>query len=145
MRSVNYSLRKAYFAALTGFTFDSNPVPVYYLQAPDNVTDSNYIVFSGLSSNDVSSKHKADTQTSIRVTIHTFNGKANSGEAADALANDVLQAIYPNSTFNLDLSADNFQIVTTKLDGDYTQDYTILTNRVYVDRILTFTHRIFHQ
>ena len=69
MRDVNYSLRKAYYAALTGITYEASGVPVYYLQAPDDITASSYIVFGGVTNSDLSTKNSADTASLMRVTI----------------------------------------------------------------------------
>ena len=143
MRDSNYPLRKAYITALTGLTYNSVAVPVAYQELPNNISPANYIILNSVSSNDVSAKHLSDTSTSIQVTIHTFSDQYNSGKAADDIASLVLQAIYPNRQTHLDLSADNMQCVTTELAGDNTQDYSPQANRKYIDRILTFRHRIF--
>ena len=97
MKDSNYPLRKSYYSALTGITYDSNTVPVYYLQAPDDIAASNYIVFGGVSNNDLSTKSSADTDSLMRVTIHTFKEKYNDGKEADFIAGSVLERIYPNS------------------------------------------------
>jgi len=144
MRDVNYPLRVAYNSALSVLKYNDVPIPVFYQKAPDNIEDENYIVFGGITNNDTSSQYKADTSTSMRVTIHTFKEKYNDGAAADAIAGLVLMAIYPDRQTALELT-DNLQCVTTKLSGDFTQNYNINNTREYVDRVLTFQHSIFHR
>lgn len=145
MKSVNYSLRKAYNTALSGITYNSVDVPVYYKKLPDYLTPDNYIIFDGVSNNDISTLHTSDTSTSIRVSIYTRNEKSNSGKACDDIAGIVLQRIYPNNQFVLDLSADGFQIISTKLGADNQNDWTTLSQLEYIDRFLVFTHNIYHR
>lgn len=145
MKSVNYPLRKIYHAALTGITYNSVTVRNFYQKAPDDITDNYYIVFSGVSNNDLSSKQKANTGTSIQVTIHTHEMKYNDGRAANEIAQSVFDVIYPTPDTIHDLSGDGLQLVNTKLTGDFEQPYNIQGAREYLDRILTFTHRIYHQ
>ena len=142
MRDVNYSLRKSYYAALTGITYEASAVPVYYLQAPDDIAASNYIVFGGVTNSDLSTKNSADTSSLMRVTIHTFKDKYNDGKAADFIAGEVLQRIYPNSQAALVLD-DSLQMFSTELVSDLTQDYNIQNATVYIDRILIFRHKIY--
>lgn len=145
MRSANYALRKKYFSLLSGITYNSVAVPVFSQKAPDNVNAENYIVFGGISSSDDSGQYKADTETSINVTIHSYKQNSNDGAAADSIANEVLTRIYPNKQTQPDLSADSLQCVSTLLANDYTQNYNIMGGREYIDRVLTFRHHIFHQ
>lgn len=145
MRSVNYALRKAYNTALSGITYNSAEVPVYYKKLPDNLSPDNYIIFDGISNADISTLHTSDTSTSIRVSIYTRNEKSNNGKACDDIADIVMQRIYPTRQFVLNLSSDNFQMVSTKLTGDNQNDWTQQSQLEYVDRFLTFTHNIFHR
>lgn len=145
MRSVNYPLRKAYVAALAGITYNGENVEVFYQQAPDTVTDKNYIILNAISGNDVSTMHSSDTQNPISVGIYTQADKYNPGKAADDIADIVFQRIYPNKQFNLDLSADNFQITSTRLARDNTNNWTMEGQKSYIDRTLIFSHTIFHK
>lgn len=146
MKDVNWPIRKIYNTRLTGITYNSTTVRAFYQSAPDDITDSYYIVFGSVDNNDVSSKSNADTNTSMQVTIHTFESKYNSGRAADDIAGSIFTALYPDpQATQPDMSADGLQIVTTRLTGDRTLPYNIQGSREYIDRVLTFTHRIFHQ
>lgn len=144
MRDINFPLRKSYFSLLNGLVYNSVPIKAFFQKAPDNITDKNYIVFGGINSSDVSSKEKADTETTIRVSIHTHKDGSNDGAAADAIAGLVLNALYSIPQSVLNMSADSLQCVTTKLNGDITLDYAIFNTREKVDRVLTFSHRIYH-
>lgn len=145
MKDVNYPLRKIYFAVLNGLLYNDVPIKAFYQKAPDNIEDANYIVYAGISNSDVSSKQKSDTDTSMRVTIHTHEMKYNDGRAADDIAGLIFDLIYPESNAQGDLSSDGLQIVTTVLSSDTTMAYNIQGAREYLDRVLTFTHRIYHQ
>lgn len=144
MNSVNFALRKIYFSALSGISYNGNNCPAFYQKAPDDITNNNYIVFGGINNVDVSGQVKADTDTSIRVTIHTFQTKYNDGRAADDIAQQIFDLIYPDKQTHADMSADGFQLVATKLTGDQIIDYRIENAREYLDRILIFTHQISH-
>lgn len=145
MRDVNYPLQKSLLLALTGITYNSTNVPVYYGEIPDHIPPDNYIVYGSITNTDASTFNSADTFTLTRITIHTIQQKYNTGKAAGDIAGQVFARIYPNSQFQIDLSPDNLQCVNTQLVQDLTQDYNIFNTRVYLDRILIFRHKVFHQ
>lgn len=140
MIDVNYPLRKAYYEKLSTITYLGVPVPVYYKYIPDNVEPGNYIVFTPVVSVDRSTTNSNDTSTSMRVTVHTVSEKANSGKAADLIANEVLQKIHQRPST---LSPTGLNVVTTELVDDRPNDYGLINNKVYMDRILTFRHNIY--
>lgn len=147
MRDSNRALRVAYIAKLSTppITYNSVEVPVWYGEVPGEETANNYIVIGQIDNNDVSTKYKADTSTTIRVAIHTHNEVTNDGDAADTIAGIVMERIYPADHAQLDLSADNLQVALTELSGDFLQDYEVEGARKYIDRILTFRHHIFQR
>lgn len=147
MRDSNKPLRIAYVSKLStpAIEYNGEEVPVWYVEAPPTETAKNYIVIGAIDNNDASTKHKADTSTTIRVTIHTHNDVMNDGDAADVIGGEVMERIYPADKTQLDLSADDLQVVSTELNGDFLQDYQAEGARKYIDRILTFRHRIFQR
>lgn len=145
MKDVNYPCMKSYLLALTGISYNSTNVPCYYGTVPDNIAPENYIVFGNITNVDASSKTCSETFTSMRVTIHTFDMKYNTGKAAAAIAGEVFTRIYPTPNAKIDLSPDNMQCISTELTQDVTQDYGQVNSRVYLDRILIFRHKIFHR
>lgn len=144
MRDVHYPLRKVYTTALAGMIYNLNAVPAFAGGLPDTISVENYIIFGQITSNDISTKTSADTATLMRVAIHTHQLKYNTGNAADAIAGDVLNRIYATSGTVLDMSADNLQMISTDLQSDITPDWINLNSRVYLDRILIFRHKIYH-
>ena len=143
MRSVNYAIRKATVTALTGITYNSIVVPVYYMEAPEANTATNYIIIEGLSSFDESTKSSSEVDTDLRLTIHTFSDNMNSGLAADSIASSILTAIYPNKQTRLNLSADSMQCTNCRLQSDNTQEYSIQGTRKYITRTITFVLKVF--
>lgn len=143
MKDINAALQKAYFTALTGITYNSVAVPVYYMTAPDDLTADNYIIFGGVTNNDISTKGSSDTNSLMRVTIHTKSNKYNSGKAANDIAGQVFERIYPNPQSVLTL--EGLQMYSTELHSDITQDYSIKNSVSFIDRILIFRHKIYHQ
>lgn len=145
MRDVNFPIRKIYYSALSGLSYNGTLLKSFYQRAPDNIQDPFYIVFGAISNNDVSAKHKFATETSMQVTIHTFAQKYNDGRAADEIAGLVFDAIYPDDGVITDMSADNLQLITTKLTNDTIIPYTLNNSREYLDRVLTFQHNIYQR
>jgi hypothetical protein len=144
MKDVNYPLRKAYFAALTGITYSGTPVPVYYNELPielQTTPPAYYIIFSGVSSNDISTKATSDTQTSMSVSVFTKGDLTNGGIACDNIADQVYDAIYPNTQAVLAMTG--FQMLSTRLASDNQSHFTIDQSK-FVDRTIIFTHKIFH-
>lgn len=144
MRDANYSLQKAYFTALTGITYDGIAVPVFYMTMPDNANPDNYIIFGPVTNNDISTKGSADTSSLMRVTIHTQNTKYNPGKAANFIAGEVLNRIYPTTQAFLDLSADNLQMVAIEIASDTTMDYKVKNAVSFIDRVLIFRQKVYH-
>src|ERR1043165_65107 len=109
MRDAQCPLQKAYLNALTGITYNSLTIPVYYQMIPDNISPDNYIIFGPVTNTDRSNFINPETDSLMRVTIHTFQMKYNTGVAISALTEEVFNRIYPNSQFNVDLSNDDLQ------------------------------------
>lgn len=137
MIDVNYPLRKAYVSALAPLGYG-----VYNAEAPDDIDDAVYIVISDLTSGDNKTKNSKQTDTGIRITIHTWQTKYNPGKVVDEVAALVYQAVYPESKSTIE--ADGLQIITTTFDSD-TMDYGTLGERKYISRIIRFRHKIFIQ
>lgn len=140
MKDINYPLRKAYNTAL-----ETVGIPVYYQFAPNDENSTAYIVFSGIDSNDASTKSSADTDTVIEVRIHTRQDGYINGNSADTYAGLVYDAVYSTQNQVFDLSADGLQMVSTRVQSDNTLDYGVLNNQIFIDRIITFKHKIFIQ
>jgi hypothetical protein len=146
MRSSNIALRTKYTELLDStITYAGVPVPAFFAFKPDDIEVKNYIIFGQINNNDTSTKDTSDTSTTIQVTIFTFDEKGNDGEAVDAIANEVLQIIYPDRHNRLDLSTGNLQVTNTELSNDFTQDYGQQADRLYLDRTITFRHTIYQQ
>lgn len=153
MKDANSQIQKAYFAALSGISYNGVAVPVFYMITPDNLAADNYIIFGSVSNTDISTKGSADTSTLMRVAIHTKSNKYNPGKAVNFIAGEVFNRIYPNSQATLPL--DGIQMLSTEITSDITQDY-LLKNTVnsvdrtqisvsFIDRTIIFKHIIFHQ
>lgn len=146
MIDVNIPLRKAYFTALSGITYNSVAVPVYYSYLPDDIEPDNYILFGSVTNNNAGTITTQDTASTMRVTVHTKANKSNDGNAADVIGGEVLQRVLATPSFNLDLPVGTpLQITGTMLESDITQDWSLQTSKIYIDRIFIFRHTIFQQ
>jgi len=137
VKSVNFELRKAYVNALR-----ATGKPVYYQYAPPDAPEC-YIILQNVTNSDNSTMNSNDTVTTMQIKIHTYSDKDNGGALADTVANTALQAIYANKQSNLSLSG--FQITNTTLINDIIDTWQDVSQRVYIDRIITFRHTIFQK
>lgn len=137
MIDINYSLRIAYFNALTGI----QGTPVFYNIVPPNVSPDNYIIFRSITNTDAGTISTSDTETQITVEIQTFTDGLNSGLDADQAAREVFNRIYPDR--QTVLTIDGAQMVSTRLLNDITNTPVTQGNRTYVSRFITFGHKIY--
>lgn len=143
MIDVNIPLRKAYKTALSGIVYNTVAVPVYYSYLPDNIAADNYILFGGVTNNSIGTFTTQDTASTMRVTIYTTGNRNNNGDAADYIAGEVLTRINATPSFNIPFpSGTQLQMTGTVLESDTTQDYSLNSNKIYIDRILIFRHTI---
>ncbi len=145
MKSVNYALRTAYKTSLNGLTVNNSLVPVYYLTAPESETGQYYITLNSPANTDNSVKGSNDTRTAMQVQIHTWANGSNAGKMADDIADAVYGLIYPTPQATLDLSASSLQMINTRVDNDLVNELTGIGGRVFVTRIITFSHGIYHK
>lgn len=139
-----YAIQKAYVALLAGITYSGVAVPVYYEYAPDGEEADNFIVFGSITDNDQSSMNTQDSILNISVTIHTRKDRDNDGKAVAMIASEVLQRCYPASGVQIDLSADDMQVHSTKKTNDFTQSWSVNNQKVYIDRTIQFSHNIYY-
>lgn len=143
MKDANKPLRKKYFALLSAITYNGEAVPVYYGEAPASSHPDNYIVFRPVAGNDESTKQTADTTNTMQVTVFTKKDLNNAGNACDDICGSVFSVIMPTPAFNIDL--DGFQVISTRLASDNTQEISMSAQLKYIDRTLTFSHKIYHK
>ncbi len=143
MLSVNLTLRKAYFATLNNITYLGDPVKVFWSQLPTTIAPGIYIIFGQIRNVDIGNKSRSLTLTSVTVSVYTNHLKYNDGIAVDVVAGEVLNRIYKDQRFKLDLNSDFFNILGTTLQSDFSQDFTEDKQNVYIDRIMIFQHTIF--
>lgn len=137
MIDINYSIRIAYFNALTGIA----GVPVYYNMVPPNTSPDQYIVYRSITNTDASTMNSSDIDCQITVEIQTFTDGLNNGLSADMAAREVFNRILPSQ--GAVLSLDGAQMISTRMLNDITQPPVTQGNRMYVSRFITFGHRIF--
>jgi hypothetical protein len=143
MLSVNDILSKAYFATLSTIEYLGNPVPVYKNQLPTDIAPGLYIMFGRIRSQDTSPKTSSTTQTTVTVWVYTNSLKYQDGVAVDVVGNEVLNRLYKVRDFNINLNSQFLIVNTTSLQQDFTQDYSVDKQNVYIDRVMIFSHTIF--
>lgn len=145
MRDVNYPIRKAYIAALSGLSYDSKTIGVHYQLLPDKADNSLYVIIESVSNNGSGTINSQDTLTSVTLTIHSSGLKYSNGQAVDNVAGQIMQIISASPSSVLDLSADDLQMISSRLTADNTRDYTSEGAKIYIDRTLIFEHDIYQK
>jgi len=143
MLSVNDTLSKAYFSTLSTIQYLGNPVPVYKNQLPTDIAPGLYIMFGRIRSQDVSPKTSSMTSTTVTVWVYTNSLKYQDGVAVDIVGNEVLNRLYKVQDFNINLNSQFLIVNQTSLQQDFTQDYSVDKQNVYIDRVMIFQHQIF--
>lgn len=142
MLNLNTSIETAYLTALTGITYLGNPVPVYKTQLPSTIAPGIYIIYRVLNDGSLNNKTAFVHDITVEVSIYTNSMMYNNGDAVNAVAGSVLNAIYPTTRSNLTLTG-GFNMTLTQKDGDRLDDFSVLNQVVYIDRRITFRHRVF--
>ena len=145
MLSSNLILRKAYYLALNNIKYNALAVPVYWGQLPTTIAPGIYIIFGSIRNNDASNKNAAVTNTSVTVSVYTNSLKYNDGIAVESVANEVMNRLYKNPQWKINLSSSFFQVIKTTLASDITNDFSMDMQNTYIDRIMVFNHTIFSE
>lgn len=138
MIDINSSLMQAYYEII-----DSLNIPVYEGQEPDDIKDKIYCVISDVVSSERSTDNSDDLQTTIQITLHSWEYKYNNSKQLNQTANLILQNIKPNSNSVLDLSTFGLQMMNLLIQTDRTERYGEIDGRVYISRIFIFKQDIF--
>ena len=75
MKDINSSLMQAYYEII-----DSLNIPVYEGQEPDDIKDKIYCVISDVVNSERSTDNSDDVQTTIQLTIHSWEHKYNNSK-----------------------------------------------------------------
>jgi len=120
---------------------EATDYPVYYEMAPDNENSDCYLVFGSISQSNADTKSSEDVDVRYEIRIHTKQDKYNAGDIMDTAAG----AVYSAMSAMFDLSADGMQNISQNRDTDNVLNYGAIGNNIFMDRIITFKHKIFIQ
>lgn len=141
MRDVELALRKAY---LTAIDASDAGVEMYYGGAANQLdADASYILFKGITSNGNSTKSSSDMDVTVTLQVYTKALGSNNGIDCANITDAILTAILPTPGFNLDLSDFNMQCVSTELTSNNSTNWTVDSQLVYTDRVISFRHKVF--
>lgn len=139
MKDPRKALRTAYRTALASLTYNSATVPVYD-KVPKSATYP-YVAIAEQTSVDDSNKTNYGQEVTVLLDIVTGFTPGTGGAApSDDIADAILQVVHIRGT-NLDLSADNFNVITTILDSD-TSLRELNENYHIYRRLLRMRHHI---
>jgi len=138
MRDVNSALLQAYYQVIDGLN-----IPVYEGEEPDDVKHKIYAVLSDAISIEQSTDNSSDVQTTLQVSIHSWEYKYNNSKNLNLAVDSILQAIKPTSTSVLDLSLAGLQMMNLMVQTDRTERFGELGGKIFISRILIFKQDIF--
>lgn len=139
MKNVNDLLSEKYWQLLS---VEVTPVPVFRDYVPFDLGGSAYLLISAISNTNLSTMQTHDTTTSIQVGIYTRSTTDNNTTQANELATKVYETILPE-TIN-QLTVNGVQVLTTELANDTSPDVFDTGTELFINRFITFNHKINH-
>ncbi len=118
-------------------------LPVYEGEEPDDIKDKIYVVLSDATSIETSTDNSSDVNTTLQVSIHSWEYKYNNSKLLNEATGQILEAIKPTSTSVLDLSGDGLQMLNLSVQTDRTERFGEMGGKVYISRVLVFKQDIF--
>lgn len=118
-------------------------LPVYEGEEPDDIKDKIYVVLSDATSIETSTDNSSDVNTTLQVSIHSWEYKYNNSKLLNEATGQILEAIKPTSTSVLDLTGDGLQMLNLSVQTDRTERIGEMGGKVYISRVLVFKQDIF--
>jgi hypothetical protein len=138
MRDVNSAILQAYYEIIDGLD-----IPVYEGEEPDDVKHKIYCVINDATSTETSTFNSSDVNLTIQLSVHSWEYKYNNSKSLNTACGQIIEAIKPTSTTNLDLSSFGLQMSNLSLQTDRTERFGNLGGKVFISRILIFKQDIF--
>ena len=138
MRDVNSAILQAYYEIINGLD-----IPVYEGEEPDDVKHKIYCVINDATSTETSTFNSSDVNLTIQLSVHSWEYKYNNSKTLNTACGQIIEAIKPTSTTNLDLSSFGLQMSNLMLQTDRTERFGNLGGKVFISRIMIFKQDIF--
>lgn len=138
MRDVNSAILQAYYEIVSALD-----IPVYEGEEPDDVKHKIYCVINDATSTETSTFNSSDVNLTIQLSVHSWEYKYNNSKSLNTACGQIIEAIKPTSTSNLDLSSFGLQMTNLSLQTDRTERFGNLGGKVFISRILIFKQDIF--
>jgi hypothetical protein len=138
MRDVNSAILQAYYEIVDGLD-----IPVYEGEEPDDLKHKIYCVINDATSTETSTFNSSDVNLTIQLSVHSWEYKYNNSKILNTACGQIIEAIKPTSTSNLDLSSFGLQMSNLSLQTDRTERFGNLGGKVFISRILIFKQDIF--
>jgi hypothetical protein len=138
MRDVNSAILQAYYEIVDGLD-----IPVYEGEEPDDLKHKIYCVINDATSTETSTFNSSDVNLTIQLSVHSWEYKYNNSKTLNTACGQIIEAIKPTSTSNLDLSSFGLQMSNLSLQTDRTERFGNLGGKVFISRILIFKQDIF--
>lgn len=140
MKNVNDPLTTEYWQLLSY----ALPVPVFrdgYV--PSDLVEDAYVMVSAINNTDDGTMTCDFTLTSIQVGIYTRSAQNNNAIQINSIADAVYSTIRPSPVNQINISG--FQILTTELGNDTSPPPFDTGSELYINRFITFNHKILHK
>lgn len=138
MKDINTSLLTAYYNAISSLN-----IPIYEGEEPDDVKDKIYVVMSDVINIEASTSNTSDSNTTIQISVHSWEYKYNNSKELNATVDTLLNVIKPDTNSVLDLSAFGLQMMNLNIQTDRTERYGELGGKIFISRLLIFQQDIF--
>lgn len=142
MKDPRKALRSGYISALSSLTYNGSSVPVYD-KVPQNASYPYVHIAEQTSLNDSDKTSYGQDVTVLLDIVSGFSPGIGGKAPSDDIANSILQTIYVRGSEQtvLDLSSDNFRVVTTMLESDNSLEELDDNYHIY-RRLLRMRHHI---
>ena len=140
MKNINDILTTKYFQLLKAAMPSTQ---IFRDYVPTDLGGDVYVLISAINNTDKGTFQTDDTNTTIQVGIYSRTTTDNNGEAVGAIATSVYSAIKPGPLNNI--SVNGAQVLTTELVNDVSPAPLDTGSMLFINRFITFQHKIFHQ
>lgn len=146
MKDINNPLQSVYYRALQGnipHPSGSGIVEVYEDQEPDSLESDMYVVITGRTSSDASTKNSTDVNAQVQITVNSWKNKYNNRKALNEVCGTIYQLLKPTPNAVLNMDEFNIQMMNLSVQNDSEVDYGFLANRAFVSRNIIFQQDLY--
>jgi hypothetical protein len=140
MKNINDIMTTKYFQLLKAAM---PSIQIFRDYVPTDLGGDVYVLISAINNTDKGTFQTDDTNTTIQVGIYSRTTTDNNADDMQAIATSVYNAIKPGQPNTI--SVRGAQVLTTELVNDVSPAPLDTGSMLFINRFITFQHKIFHQ